>query len=88
MKIIRHGIEYKLTHEELFEAYCEWEHICDVEYVIDMLPEFDIDGRIPAKEIHNIAHNMRSYALSRNVSDYAALEKVLNDYLKENSNVH
>lgn len=91
MKIIRNGQEFELTSTELFEAYCEQEHIWDVSYVYDTLPDFEEYDLIPEEKrdeiIDKLATEMRQYVLRcESCSDYDALEEVVEKYFKEEQN--
>lgn len=81
MKIIRNGIEFELTKEELFEAYVEQEHIWDVDYVRDMLPDFEEYDSIPENKredvIEKVATAMRAFVFKNDCNDYDALEYVI-----------
>lgn len=81
MKIIRNGAEFELTKAELFEAYVEQEHIWDVDYVFNMLPDFEEYNSIPkskrADVIEKIATAMRAFVLKNDCNDYDALEYVI-----------
>ena len=81
MKIIRNGVEFELTKEELFEAYVEQEHIWDVDYVFNMLPDFEEYDSIPKNKredvIEKVATAMRAFVLKNDCNDYEALEYVI-----------
>lgn len=87
MKIIRNGAEFELTKEELFEAYIEQEHIWDVDYVLNILPDFEEYDSIPENEradvIDKVATAMRAFALKNDCNEYDALEYVI----KNNTNL-
>ena len=93
MKIIRNNIEYELTEKELFEAYCEQEHLWDVSYVDAMLPEWgaaydSIPEEILSEAIDDIAYRMRHFANKHDIHDYDALEMAINEYLEGNDYVY
>lgn len=81
MKIIRNGAEFELTKEELFEAYIEQEHIWDVDYVLNMLPDFEeydsISENKRADVIEKVATAMRAFVLKNDCNEYDALEYVI-----------
>lgn len=81
MKIIRNGAEFELTKEELFEAYIEQEHIWDVDYVLNMLPDFEEYDFVPenkrADVIEKVATAMRAFVLKNDCNEYDALEYVI-----------
>ena len=88
MKIVRNGTEFELTSTELFEAYCEQEHIWDVDYVTATLPDFEEYDIIPEAKrdevIDELATEMRQYVLKCEcISDYDALIEVVEKYFKE-----
>ena len=68
MKITRNGIEYELTVQELRAAYCEQQHIYDVEDIKNELDsnydrymnEYGIDEKpVTEKEVEKMAKFLR-----------------------------
>ena len=81
MKITRNGTEFELTKEELFEAYIEQEHIWDVDYVLNMLPDFEEYDSVPENKrtdvIEKVATAMRDFLLKNDCNEYDALEYIM-----------
>lgn len=91
MKIVRNGTEFELSPEELFEAYCEQEHIWDIDYVASTLPDFEEYDLIPEVKrdevIDELATRMRQYVLKYEYySDYDALIEVVEKYFNGGTN--
>ena len=78
--------EFVLTSEELFDAYCEQEHIWDVDYVgselSEELEEFCVDEADRKNIAEAIAYEMRRQIDKYEMSSEYALEKAFNEIKK------
>lgn len=89
MKIERNGIEYELTAQELYAAYCEQQHLNDVSDI-----ELNLDTHLSEDEIKDIENSSdffseAAYALRKNLDDFGlsfeyavstAIEETYNDF--------
>ena len=80
------GFEYsiELTAQELFDAYCEQEHIYDVDYVNTNAHE-EIAGLCHSQEeydegIELVAFEMRRRIDKYNMEDWFALEEAMGEF--------
>lgn len=87
MKIVRNGIEYELTEEELSSAYCEKEHLFDVEFVkneCEYNSDFENLSDEEKKDAYDdIAYEMRHQMDHYGISDFDALAIAVNKYFSE-----
>lgn len=101
MKIIRDGVCFELTPEELRDAYCEQEHIYDTDYVrmeLEAIISADVDEEsyvAAAKRVllDSTLLDECAYGLRRNIDKYdmswgyAVTEAVKDAVCQEQANV-